>query len=218
MTLGDIIKRYRNDHTLSMDAFSERSGISKAYISLLEKNRHPKTGKEISPSIQCIRQAAQGMNMDFDDLFALLDGKVEVNTPQQSQAVQARKIPVLGRVAAGIPINAITEIIDTEEISEDMAKTGDFFALQIQGDSMEPKISNGDVVIVRQQDDAETGDTVIALINGDDAVCKRLRKYKEGLELISTNPSYAPLYFDEETIKNKPVKIIGKVVELRAKF
>ncbi len=218
MTLGDIIKRYRNDHTLSMDAFSERSGISKAYISLLEKNRHPKTGKEISPSIQCIRQAAQGMNMDFDDLFALLDGKVEVNTPQQSQAIQARKIPVLGRVAAGIPINAITEIIDTEEISEDMAKTGDFFALQIQGDSMEPKISNGDVVIVRQQDDAETGDTVIALINGDDAVCKRLRKYKEGLELISTNPSYAPLYFDEETIKNKPVKIIGKVVELRAKF
>lgn len=218
MTLGDIIKRYRNDHALSMDAFSERSGISKAYISLLEKNRHPKTGKKISPSIQCIRQAAQGMNMDFDDLFALLDGKVEVNTPQQSQAIQARKIPVLGRVAAGIPINAITEIIDTEEISEDMAKTGDFFALQIQGDSMEPKISNGDVVIVRQQDDAETGDTVIALINGDDAVCKRLRKYKEGLELISTNPSYAPLYFDEETIKNKPVKIIGKVVELRAKF
>lgn len=218
MTLGDIIKRYRNDHALSMDAFSERSGISKAYISLLEKNRHPKTGKEISPSIQCIRQAAQGMNMDFDDLFALLDGKVEVNTPQQSQAIQARKIPVLGRVAAGIPINAITEIIDTEEISEDMAKTGDFFALQIQGDSMEPKISNGDVVIVRQQDDAETGDTVIALINGDDAVCKRLRKYKEGLELISTNPSYAPLYFDEETIKNKPVKIIGKVVELRSKF
>ena len=71
MTLGDIIKRYRNDHALSMDAFSERSGISKAYISLLEKNRHPKTGKEISPSIQCIRQAAQGMNMDFDDLFAL---------------------------------------------------------------------------------------------------------------------------------------------------
>lgn len=127
-------------------------------------------------------------------------------------------IPVLGRVAAGIPINAITEIIDTEEIPEDLAKTGDFFALQIQGDSMEPKISNGDVVIVRQQDDAETGDTVIALINGDDAVCKRLRKYKEGLELISTNPSYAPLYFDEETIKNKPVKIIGKVVELRAKF
>ena len=83
---------------------------------------------------------------------------------------------------------------------------------------MEPKISNGDVVIVRQQDDAETGDTVIAFINGDDAVFKRLRKYKEGLELIATNPSYSPLYFDEETIKTKLVRIIGKVIELRAKF
>lgn len=215
MTLGEIIKQYRDDHSLSMDAFSERSGISKAYISLLEKNKHPKTGKEISPSIQCIRQAAQGMNIDFDDLFALLDGKVEVNTSQQTQA---KKIPVLGRVAAGIPINAVTDIIDTEEISENLAKTGDFFALKIKGDSMEPKISNGDVVIVRQQDDAETGDIVIAMVNGDDAVCKRLRKYKEGLELISNNPNYAPIYFDDETIKTKPVRIIGKVVELRAKF
>ena len=218
MTLGDIIKQYRDDHSLSMDAFSERSGISKAYISLLEKNKHPKTGKEISPSIQCIRQAAKGMNIDFDDLFALLDGKVEVNTPQQSQAIQARKIPVLGRVAAGIPINAITEIIDTEEISEELAKTGDFFALKIKGDSMEPRIVDGDVVIVKQQEDAENGDTVIALVNGDDAVCKRLRKYRDGLELISNYPAYAPMFFDKETIETKPVRIIGKVVELRGKF
>lgn len=161
--------------------------------------------------------------MDKVDLLAKYFGitqsdLLEERSTKSTNSIKAVSIPVLGRVAAGIPINAITEIIDTEEIPEDLAKTGDFFALQIQGDSMEPKISNGDVVIVRQQDDAETGDTVIALINGDDAVCKRLRKYKEGLELISTNPSYAPLYFDEETIKNKPVKIIGKVVELRAKF
>ena len=129
MTLGDIIKQYRTDHSLSMDAFSERSGISKAYISLLEKNKHPKTGKEISPSIQCIRQAAQGMNMDFDSLFALLDGKVAVNTAKQSPILKGREIPVLGRVAAGIPINAVTEIIDTEEISEEMARTGEYFGL-----------------------------------------------------------------------------------------
>lgn len=78
MTLGDIIKNYRTMHELSMDAFSERSGISKAYISLLEKNKHPKTGKEIAPSIQCIRQAARGMGMDFDELFSLLDSNVHM--------------------------------------------------------------------------------------------------------------------------------------------
>lgn len=127
-------------------------------------------------------------------------------------------IPVLGRVAAGIPINAVTDIIDTEEISEDLAKTGDFFALKIKGDSMEPRIVDGDVVIVKQQEDAENGDTVIALVNGDDAVCKRLRKYRDGLELISNNPAYAPMFFDKETIETKPVRIIGKVVELRGKF
>lgn len=78
MTLGDIIKDYRKKHDLSMDAFSEKSGISKAYISLLEKNKHPKTGKNIAPSIQCIKQAADGMNMDFNVLFGLIDGNVTV--------------------------------------------------------------------------------------------------------------------------------------------
>lgn len=79
MTLGDIIKDYRKTHHLSMDAFSEKSGISKAYISLLEKSKHPKTGKPIAPSIQYIRQAADGMEMDFNTLFSMIDGNVSLN-------------------------------------------------------------------------------------------------------------------------------------------
>lgn len=127
-------------------------------------------------------------------------------------------INVLGRVAAGIPIEAIEDIIDTEEISEEMAKTGDFFGLQIDGDSMEPKFSKGDVVIVRKQDDAESGDIVIAMVNGNDATCKRLKKYADGIALLSTNPKYDPMIFNKQEIEEKPVKILGKVVELRAKF
>ena len=127
-------------------------------------------------------------------------------------------INVLGRVAAGIPLEAIEDIIDTEEISEEMAKTGEFFGLQINGDSMEPRMQKGDVVIVRKQEDAESGDIVIAMINGDDATCKRLRKYRDGIELVSNNPSYEPMFFSNEEIISKPVKIIGKVVELRGKF
>lgn len=128
------------------------------------------------------------------------------------------KINVLGRVAAGIPIEAVEDIIDTEEISQEMAATGEFFGLQIHGDSMEPRMCEGDVVIVRKQDDAESGDIVIAMVNGDDATCKRLRKYRDGIELISNNPSYEPMFFSNEEIASKPVKIIGKVVELRGKF
>ena len=127
-------------------------------------------------------------------------------------------INVLGRVAAGIPIEAIENVIDTEEITEELARTGNFFGLQIHGDSMEPRIYEGDIVIVRQQEDAENGDVVIAMVNGNDATCKRLRKYRDGIELISNNPSYAPMFFSNEEILSKPVKIIGKVVELRGKL
>lgn len=128
------------------------------------------------------------------------------------------KIKVLGHVAAGIPISAIEDIIDTEEITEELARTGEFFGLKIKGNSMAPTICDGDIVIVRQQDDAESGDTIIATINGDEATCKRLRKYKDGIELISNNPAYDPFDFSNKDILEKPVKIIGKVVELRRKF
>lgn len=138
--------------------------------------------------------------------------------PIPSQKKHSVLINVLGRVAAGIPIEAVEDVIDTEEISEVLAKTGDFFALQIHGDSMEPRMCEGDVVIVRQQNDAESGDIVIAMVNGDDATCKRLRKYRDGIELVSNNPSYEPMFFSNEEIISKPVKIIGKVVELRGKL
>ena len=128
------------------------------------------------------------------------------------------KIPVLGRVAAGVPIEMIEDVLDYEEITEDMAKHGEYFALKIQGDSMTPRIWNNDVVIVRQQDDAENGDIVIAAINGEDAVCKRLQKYNDGIALISLNPQYEPIYFKRDEVDEKPVRIIGKVIELRGKI
>lgn len=221
MTIGEIIKQYRIEHNLSMDAFSEKSGISKSYISLLEKNKHPKSGKPISPSVQSIKQVADAIGMDFDVLFSNIDGNVSLVKNEESVLQQEKRavtINVLGRVAAGIPIDAIEDIIDTEEITEELARTGEFFGLQIHGDSMEPRMCEGDIVIVRKQDDAESGDIVIAMVNGDDATCKRLRKYRDGIELISNNPSYDPMFFNNEEIEKKPVKIIGKVVELRGKF
>lgn len=133
-------------------------------------------------------------------------------------SVKPNVIKVLGRVAAGIPIEAITDIVDEEEISEELARTGEFFGLKIRGDSMEPDIHNGDTVIVRKQEDAESDEIVIALVNGNDGVCKRLKKYNDSIALISLNPNYEPMYFNQEEISEKPVQIIGKVVELRRKF
>lgn len=152
------------------------------------------------------------------DYFHIAKSDLIDEKTDSSSATQGIEIPVLGRVAAGIPITAAEYIIDTEEISQAMAADGEYFALQIKGDSMEPKISSGDVVIVRKQSDADDGDLVIALVNGNDAVCKRLKKYEEGIALLSNNPSYEPMYFNNKEIDEKPVSIIGKVKELRAKF
>ena len=138
--------------------------------------------------------------------------------PKQSSFTKGVTINVYGNVAAGVPIEAIEDIVDTEEITQELARTGTFFGLKIKGNSMEPRMTTGDVVIVRRQEDAESGDIVIATINGSDATCKRLKKYENGIALISTNPSYEPMFFSNQEIENKPVKIIGRVVELRAKF
>ncbi len=128
-------------------------------------------------------------------------------------------IPVLGDVAAGIPIEAVEDIVDYEEIDAALEATGDFFGLRIKGSSMEPRIREGDVVIVRKQDDADTGDTVVVLVNGDSATVKRLKKEADGsMWLLPNNPAYDPQHFTPTEITEKPVHIIGKVVELRGKF
>lgn len=128
------------------------------------------------------------------------------------------KIPVLGKVIAGIPIEAVEEILDYEEIDEQMARTGDFFALQINGDSMEPIMSQGDVVIVRKQDDVDSGDTAIILVNGDEATVKKVIKKESGIMLVPNNTAYEPLFFDDYDIQTLPVSIVGRVMELRKKY
>ena len=128
------------------------------------------------------------------------------------------KVPVYRAVAAGIPIEAIEDIVDYEEIEPELAATGEFFGLRIKGSSMEPRICEGDVVIVRKQDDADTGDTAIVLVNGYEATCKRIKKDGHGIALIPNNPSYEVKYYSAEEISSLPVRIIGKVVELRGKF
>ena len=128
-------------------------------------------------------------------------------------------IPVLGRVAAGIPIDAIEEIIDWEDISAEMVTGGaEYFGLQIKGDSMEPKISDGDIVIVRKQPDVESGEIAVVLVNGDDATVKRVKKSTAGITLIANNPAYDPMFYSNEDIEEMPVAILGRVVELRAKI
>ena len=196
----DMLKFFRMRANLSQSELAEKLGVAASTISMYE------VGKR-EPDFETEEKIADFFNTDLNTLRG-----------RDNELKSGFIINVLGRVAAGIPIEAIENVIDTEEITEELAKTGKFFGLRIQGDSREPDIHNGDTVIVRQQDDAENDEIVIALISGNDGVCKRLKKYNNSLALVSLNAKYEPMYFSQEEILYKPVRIIGKVVELRRKF
>ena len=123
------------------------------------------------------------------------------------------RIPVLGDVAAGVPILAQQDIVGYEDIPADMAKTGDYFGLKIKGDSMEPKIHDNDIVIVKSMSDAENNDIVIAMINNE-ATCKRLHKYSNSVVLTAINSDYKPI----EVTPDENIQILGKVVMSISRF
>ena len=142
----------------------------------------------------------------------------EYFTTEDETVVRARRIPVYGKVAAGIPIEAITDIDDYEEIDEAMAASGEYFALRIRGDSMEPRMRSGDTVIVRRQDDCDSGEVAIVMIGGEDATCKRIRKLDGGIMLIPDNQKYDPMIYTRAEAQQIGISILGKVVELRARY
>lgn len=131
------------------------------------------------------------------------------------------KIPVLGTVPAGIPLEAIEDIIDYEEIPQSFLSGGkEYFALAVKGDSMWPDYLPGDVVIVRKQPICNSGDDCIVYVNGYDATLKQVKLNDEdhSLTLMPRNQSYPPRTYTQEEIQALPVTIAGVVVELRRKI
>lgn len=198
----ELVKKLTEEQGMSMSELARRVGTAKSAIS-----RYFKGTREFP--LNKVGEFASALHTTPDFLLGM---------EYEPQAPQGLQIPVLGTVAAGIPISAVEDILDYEEVPQSWENQGEFFALKIKGDSMEPRMESGDVVIVKQQSDANSGDTVIVLVNGDDATCKKLQKTDNGIMLVSTNPKYPPMFYSNEEISTKPVVILGKVVELRQKY
>ena len=148
-----------------------------------------------------------GVSTDF-----LITGKEKSNNPD------VVRVPVLGRVAAGIPIEAIQEVDDWEEIYHPGAGNDKFFGLRIHGASMEPRLREGDTVIVKKQDYFESGDVCIVLVNGNEATVKVVQKKPNGIVLVGYNAAvYPPHFYSAEEVQTLPVRIIGVVIEFRCK-
>ena len=189
----DRIERLCNERGITPWKLAQELGFSQAYFTAAKT-----TGSV--PTSARLQKIADYFNVPTYELLG---------EPKRKPTV----INILGRVAAGVPIEAVEHIIGTEEITDKMAATGEHFGLRIKGDSMSPEIKDGDIVIVRKQSDADSGDIVIALVDGQDACCKELRKYDDMIMLVSLNPAYAPI-----TSNDDPITIIGKVVENRRAY
>ena len=167
------------------------------------------------PNFETAEIIADFFNVNMDNLIRREEIEGLIDIPAATTGVM---IPVLGYVRAGVPMTAVENIIDYEEISKEDAAKGEHFGLVIKGDSMEPRFAEGDVVIVRKQETVENGEIAVVLVNGDDATVKKFYRSDNGIKLVSTNPTYDPFFYTPDEVNSLPVQVIGRVVELRAKF
>ena len=203
------LKMIRKELGLTQDEVALKLKITRQAYANYETNKR-------QPDPQTLIKLAELFQVSTDYLLGV--EQYNENQPPQPSTKGSKWIPVLGEVIAGQPVEAIEEILDWEEISADMVKSGEYFALQIKGDSMEPRIREKDVVIVKIQSDVENGEIAIVRVNGDAATCKQFSKHDKGISLVSFNSKYPPMFYPSDDVKKLPITIIGKVVELRAKF
>lgn len=206
MDFSQRLKFLRESRGLSQIQLAAELKKSRSLICMYESG-------ERTPPYESQEQIADFFNVGIDYLMGRSEAYLTIG-----QTANAHRIPVYGEVAAGIPLDMIEDIIDYEEIPAKWGDPSDFFCLKIRGNSMEPRIVDGDVVVVRKQSDADTGDIVIYSINGEAASCKRLRKTEDGLMFIPFNNEYFPKIYNWEEVESLPVCILGRVVELRGKL
>lgn len=217
MTLGDFIKEYRQAHKISMEDFAKRSGMSKAYVSILERNYNPSTGKAAIPSLETIKRVATATSIDFNDLISMMDGDQEISLRSwgSGEALpdgiipmpEMRSIPLVGTIACGAPILAEEHIDDYINIPKTIMAD---FALTCKGDSMiNARIFDGDIVYIRQQDTVDNGEIAAVLIDGE-ATLKRVRLFEDHISLEPENPQYRPIVLWGDDMNT--VRILGKAV------
>lgn len=203
MTKGDRIRQLRERIGKSQTAFADMINVSKQTLYKYENDIITNIPSDKIEAIAAACNSTPSYIMGWAD----------------KSAYKTVMIPLLASVSCGSGCLADDNIEGYVDLPENVAKTGEFFALTVKGDSMEPDIHDGDVVIVKKQPDAESGEIIVARINGDEGVCKKLRKYEDGtVALVSNNPSYPPKYFSSSEVAEKPVAVVGKVVELRRHF
>lgn len=210
--LGTYLKELRKSKNLSLRKVDELTDITYSHLNMIENGI-----RRVTPAL--LKNLATLYNVDYLDLYEKA-GYIDLIEDDKKSKIDSKpkgmRIPVLGSIPAGIPMEMIEDIVDWEDISEEMLKGGkQYFALKIKGDSMFPEYLNGDVIIVLKQADCESGQDCVVAVNGDDATFKRVFKTDNGITLQPLNNSYMPMFYSNDDVLNKPVKILGVVKQIR---
>lgn len=195
----NIIKELRRKKGITQSELANFCGIHQTAVSQWENGR-------TLPDKQSL--------IMLSDLFGV---SVDMLIGGHRRNSDENRIPVLGYVRAGQPVEAVENILGYELITDDMAMNGEYFGLEIKGDSMRPRMWPGDVIIVKRQDYIENGEIAVVLVGDMEATVKKIIKNGTSLTLVPFNPEYEPLVFTSMDVVSLPVKILGKVVELRGK-
>ena len=204
--MAENIKRYMSRIGIDRKEFCNRLGFKYSTVTdWINGEKYPRIDK--------IEMMANFFGISKADL-------VEPYAPPAPSIHAGYKIPVLGNVAAGTPINAVEEILGYQYLEDTYKDDGcSYFALHIQGRSMEPTIMDGDTVIVRQQSSVDNGEIAIVLVDGEDATAKEIKESADGITLIGHNTTvYTPHFYSVQEIHDLPIQIIGRVIEVRRKL
>ena len=212
--VGARLKQARESRHITLEEAGNRVGVHKSTVLRWENGETEKIKFPIIESLAAFYNVDPVWLMGYD--VPMNEGarkKHEINNSNNSAVVF-----VYGSIPAGVPMECIEDIIDTEEIPADMLRGGkQYFGLKVKGNSMEPEYLDGDTLILEKVEDCESGDDCVVMVNGNDGTFKRVFKNKDGIILQPLNPAYAPLVFSNEQIENLPVKVIGIVEEIRRK-
>ena len=211
--LGKFLKEIRENKKISLREVEKLTGVGYSHLSMIENGK-----RNVTPAL--LKNLSNIYNIDYIDLYekaGYLD-LAESEKLKDKEKNNSAIVFVYGTIPAGIPMECIEDIIDTEEISADMLKGGkQYFGLKVKGGSMEPDYLDGDTLILEKADDCESGDDCVVMVNGNDGTFKRVFKNENGIILQPLNPSYSPKVYTNEQIENLPVRIIGIVEEIRRK-
>lgn len=211
--LGQYLKQKRKEADLTLRQVDYKTDITYSRLSMIENGT-----RKVTPVI--LKTLSKLYNLDYIDLYEKA-GYIDLAQDEKNALLNSSSAVVLvyGTIPAGIPMECIEDVLDTEEIPASMLKGGkQYFGLKVKGNSMFPTYLDGDTVIFEKVDDCESGQDCVVMVNGNDGTFKRVLKNETGIILQPLNSDYAPLVFTNEQINNLPVKIIGIAREIRRKL